>query len=83
MLYTILSIPFAAAALYDLSARIIKRKCFRDITQQESDDLDIPEEDREGLKVFDTSRAGRWLAVMAVCYYPAYPLLQIQKWLTS
>lgn len=81
MIYTILAIPFGAAALYSFSARVIRKKCLRDITEQESDDLDIPEEDRDGIKVFDSTRAGRWLAVMAVCYYPAFPLLQIEKWL--
>ena len=80
MILTILSIPFGSAFIYNLAARQIAKRCFRRLTKEE---IERYGEASDEARVFDNKKAGRYLAVMAVCYYPAYPLLIIQRWLTD
>ena len=80
MIYTLIAIPFGAAALYNFTAGVIAKRCFRELREDEVKDMGLSKKEAEGAKIFDVEKAGRYLAVMAVCYYPAYPLLMIQKW---
>ncbi len=83
MIYTILAIPFGAAFIYNLAAAHIASKCFRAPTKEEVENFNISEEEAKETRIFEMEKAGRYLAVMAVSYYPAYPVLMIQKWFTS
>jgi len=83
MIYTILAIPFGAAFIYNYTASIIAKKCFRAPTEEEAENFGLTKEQAEETKLFEVEKAGRYLAVMAVSYYPAYPILMAQKWLTK
>lgn len=83
MIYTLIAIPFGAAALYNITAGVIAKRCFRELKDGEAEEMGLSKEDAKGAQIFDVEKAGRYLAVMAVCYYPAYPLLMIQKWLNK
>ena len=83
MIYTILAIPFGAAALYNYTAKTIARDCFRELTEEEIESFNLTKEEAKDAKVFDNKSAGWRLAIMAVSYYPAYPVLMLQKWFTS
>lgn len=79
MIYTILAIPFGAAWLYFFAASRIQNKCFRELTDEEKKEFDLVELKDNEVKMFDATRAGRWLAVMAVCWYIGYPVIQLEK----
>jgi len=83
MIYTILAIPFGAAFIYNLAAAHIASKCFRAPTKEEAENFNISEEEAEETRIFEIEKAGRYLAVMAVSYYPAYPVLMVQRWLSA
>jgi len=83
MIYTILAIPFGAAFIYNITAAHIASKCFREPTQEEIENFDLSEEEAAETKIFEMEKAGRYLAVMAVSYYPAFPVLMVQKWLSK
>lgn len=83
MIYTILAIPFGAAALYNYTAKQIAKSCFRDLTEEEIENFNLTEEEAKEAKVFDNKSAGWRLAIMAVSFYPAYPVLMLQKWFTN
>jgi hypothetical protein len=83
MIYTLLSITFGAAGLYLFAAERIQKKCFRVLTKEELKELNIEWDEDEEVRLFDATKAGRWLAVMAVCWWLGYPVIQIQKWLTK
>lgn len=81
MIYTILSIPIGAAGLYFFAASRIQKKCFRILTEEEKEELELDSLKDEEIRIFDATRAGRWLAVMAVCWWIGYPVIQLHKWL--
>lgn len=83
MIYTILAIPFGAAFIYNLSASVIAKKCFRAPTKEEAENFGMSKDEAEETRVFEVEKAGRYLAVMAVSYYPAYPILIVQRWFKS
>jgi len=83
MIYGILSIPFLAAFLYYFSAVRIQKKCFRTMTEEERAEFLLEDIETDEIKVFDSSRAGKWLAVMSVCWFLGYPIIQLHKRITE
>ena len=83
MIYTIPAIPFGAAFIYNITAAHIAKKCFRAPTKEEAENFGMSKEEAEETRVFEVEKAGRYLAVMAVSYYPAYPILIVQRWFKS
>ncbi len=81
MIYTLLAISFGASALYFFAASQIQKKCFRILTEEEKEELGLGSIKDEEIRIFDSEKAGRWLAVMAVCWWIGYPVIQIHKWL--
>ena len=81
MISTIFAIPFLGAFLYYFAANRIKNRCFRTLSEEEKKELGFEEYKDEEVKMFDASSAGRWLAVMSVCWFIGYPIIQLQKWL--
>lgn len=80
MIYTILSIPFGATALYFFCASQIQNKCLREMTKEEKKEFGILEDD---VKILDSDRAGVYLGTMAVCWYLGYPIIKLHNLLTK
>ena len=80
MIYTILSIPFGGAFLYFFAASRVQTSAFRNLTEEEIEEYGIEDTDA---KVFDPAKAGRWLALMSVCWYLGYPIIKLHKLLSK
>ena len=81
MINILFAIPFGAAWLYYFAASRIQDKCFRTLTEEEKKEFDLEGLEDGEIRMFDASKAGRWLAVMSVCWFIGYPVIQLQKWL--
>ena len=81
MINILFAIPFGAAWLYYFAASRIQKRCFRTLTEEEKKEFDLGEMKDEEIRIFDASLAGRWLAVMSVCWFIGFPVIQLQKWL--
>lgn len=81
MINIIFAIPFLGAFLYYFAANRIKSRCLRTLTKEEKEELGFQDYEDEEVKMFDATAAGRWLAVMSVCWFVGYPIIQLQKWL--
>ena len=77
----LLTIMFGSASLYFYLAARVGDKCFRDATPEEREELNVKEE--EIVKIFDLEGAGRYLFMMRILYYPAYPLIHLKRFLSG
>lgn len=81
-MYALLSIPFLFAAGYYHCAYLIKNagKFVYD------DDGERFEVDGVPIKVLDAAeeqKVGRLLGIMLLCYWPAYPIVAIGRWISK
>jgi hypothetical protein len=77
-MYYILAIPFLFAAIYDWAAYKTS-SCFKKL-----------EKDGEQIHHFgepvwelDEKKASRYITIMIICYYPAYPVLAVKSLIKS
>ena len=80
MIYTILSIPFGATALFLFCASQIQNKYLREMTEEEKEEFGILEDD---VKILDSDKAGVYLGTMSVCWYLGYPIIKLNNLLTK
>jgi len=76
-MYILLAIIFGAAALYYYAADYVKKNAFRDLTEGEIEKYELPK--GEELKIFDMDKVHTHLNIMIVCFYPAYPVIMVQR----
>ncbi len=53
------------------------------MTEEERAEFLLEDIETDEIKVFDSSRAGKWLAVMSVCWFLGYPIIQLHKRITE
>jgi len=76
-MYILLAIIFGAAALYYYAADYVNKNAFRDLTEEEIEKYELPE--GEEVKIFDMEKVQTHLSIMIVCFYPAYPVIMVQR----
>jgi hypothetical protein len=74
MIYVILSIPFLFAAIYHWASWMTS-KCFTQLMEDGQPVL----HNGEPLFSFDSERAEKYINIMILCYYPAWPALQLGR----
>ena len=75
-MYYILAIPFLFAAIYDFAAYKTS-KCF---TKLEKDGERVLHYG-EPVWTLDEKKASRYITIMIICYYPAYPVLVVKSFI--
>lgn len=80
MIYVLTSIPFGAAVIYNYAADKVKTKCFTTYSRKDAEEmgLELPLGTKD-VDMVDMDKARKWLNIMLVCYYPAMPLLWLQR----
>ena len=80
MIYIIASIPFAAAISYNFAATKVRHGCLSTYNKEEAAAMGfkVPEGSKE-VEMLDMAKAKKWLNIMVICYYPAWPLLRFQR----
>jgi hypothetical protein len=78
MIYGILSIPFLFAAIYHWAA-IMTSRCFTELTEDGNPVL----YDGKPVFSFDHEKAEKYINIMIVCYYPAWPLIRLKHCLNK
>lgn len=89
-MYVILAISALCALIYNILSERLVSDCFRELTDEEKEKYlgeegykveDLADKELEYL-IYDLNRAGKYLFVMMILYYPAFPLLKIQHLLS-